>query len=339
MSTDPDPFSPDRLMVGRHNEDPLEPLEVELLQRADDEDHPSEIPPPRAGDEETHQTPPGEHTHRLLRLLRSRSSRDRGVPSMLATFQDPDFRHAAARMIGRDDLASTWRGYLHGDNNPGAYPIPRRTVRSQQHSPTLNVPEQPAVGIERDSRENRRQATEAANRRRLRFGDHSRSVRLVDGLGDRDRSLSPEGDGVWDTLQSTLTPDPQPPSVGSSFASTSASTATSQHPTVPSSRTSITGPSEDVEPPCDPVNEPEGFVEGSEDAEAPHLDQPRRSSPHGRLSYAEAAVSGTGSSTGEPEWLPGMHHIIRRLAARQDIPDEWWQQAGLSRSMSWESIN
>lgn len=47
-----------------------------------------------------------------------------------------------------------------------------------------------------------------------------RGARGVDGLGDRDRSLSPE---VWDTLLSTLTPDPQPPSAGSSFASVAAS--------------------------------------------------------------------------------------------------------------------
>ncbi|GAB1312558.1 hypothetical protein MFIFM68171_02768 [Madurella fahalii] len=40
-----------------------------------------------------------------------------------------------------------------------------------------------------------------------------------DGLGNRNRSLSPEGDNVWDTLLSTLTLGPQPPSVGSSFAS------------------------------------------------------------------------------------------------------------------------
>ncbi|PSR80566.1 hypothetical protein BD289DRAFT_455252 [Coniella lustricola] len=44
----------------------------------------------------------------------------------------------------------------------------------------------------------------------------------VDGLGDRNRSLSPEGDGVWDTLLSSITPDPQPPSAGTSFQSTSA---------------------------------------------------------------------------------------------------------------------
>ncbi|KAH6874770.1 hypothetical protein B0T10DRAFT_203973 [Thelonectria olida] len=52
-----------------------------------------------------------------------------------------------------------------------------------------------------------------------RLGETERN-RDVNGLGDRERSLSPE---VWDTLLSTLTPDPQPPSAGSSFASTVAS--------------------------------------------------------------------------------------------------------------------
>ena len=28
----------------------------------------------------------------------------------------------------------------------------------------------------------------------------------IDGLGDRNRSLSPEGDNAWDTLLSTVTP-------------------------------------------------------------------------------------------------------------------------------------
>ncbi|ROT41530.1 hypothetical protein SODALDRAFT_331271 [Sodiomyces alkalinus F11] len=70
-----------------------------------------------------------------------------------------------------------------------------------------------------------------------RHGSH-RSTGL-DGLGDRTRSLSPE---VWDTLLTTLTPDPQPPSVESSFtsASASASASTSQHQgAATSSRTSF----------------------------------------------------------------------------------------------------
>lgn len=46
-----------------------------------------------------------------------------------------------------------------------------------------------------------------------------------DGLGDRERSLSPE---VWDTLLTTLTPDPQPPSANTSFASAAPTSGPSQ---------------------------------------------------------------------------------------------------------------
>ncbi|KAI0099393.1 hypothetical protein F4814DRAFT_433094 [Daldinia grandis] len=161
-------------------------------------------------------------------------------------------------------------------------------------------------------------------------------VRYVDGLGDRDRSLSPDGDGVWAILQSTLTVDPHPPSVGSSFASTTASTIASLNPTVPSSRTSITSPTEEIEPPCDPVGEPEATTE-SRGADVQGTDRSRRPTPHGRRSYAAVAAdtfSGTGISSDDPEWLSGMHRIVSGLASRQDIPDEWWEQAGLSRSMS-----
>lgn len=59
----------------------------------------------------------------------------------------------------------------------------------------------------------------------------------LDGLGDRERSLSPDANGTWDTLLTTLTPDPQPPSAGSSFASATASTATSQSTAPPASAT------------------------------------------------------------------------------------------------------
>ncbi|KAI1105299.1 hypothetical protein F4804DRAFT_304468 [Jackrogersella minutella] len=124
---------------------------------------------------------------------------------------------------------------------------------------------------------------------RNQYRDYHRG-QYADGLGDRDRSLSPEGDGVWDTLQSTLTPDPQPPSVGSSFASTTVSTATSQNPTMPSSRTSTTSPGDDVEPPCDPANGPEGFTDGNSD----------RGNSRNRRSYAEVAEAGVEASVEEP---------------------------------------
>ncbi|KAI1418386.1 hypothetical protein F5Y13DRAFT_149072 [Hypoxylon sp. FL1857] len=356
MRADPEPRSIDRFMVSftGHPEDPALSSEIAAIVgiRAHPPDFYSDVPHLEAGDDDTlGQTARGDHADHLIQAIRAIRHRQREVRSMhdadqdltrdLALFERPESRRAdtGAR-------SNTVRNEPEDGRHTLSETPPYRAsirLRPPPSPPSpLHVPESPALDFERDLREYRRQAARLANNRRLRLGSH-RSIRLVDGLGDRDRSLSPEGDGVWDTLQSTLTPDPQPPSVGSSFASTTASTAAStaasQNPTVPSSRTSITSPGEDVEPPCDPVNEPEGFLEGGEDVEAPEPDRPRRSNPHGRLSYAEAALSGSGSPTGDPEWLPGMHHIIRRLAARQDIPDEWWQQAGLSRSMSWESSN
>lgn len=191
---------------------------------------------------------------------------------------------------------------------------------------------------------------------------HGQRVRYVDGLGDRDRSLSPEGDGVWDTLQSTLTPDPQPPSVGSSFASTNASAAASQSTIANSSvNTSVTSPDEEAEePPCDHDFEEEGEGESEDDRDDRGVlrrttEPSRRPTPHGsgsrsvggRRSYADVAAlifdTTTSSPRDEgndrPEWLSGMHRIVRGLASRQDIPDEWWAEAGLSRSMRYEDSN
>ncbi|KAI1332786.1 hypothetical protein F5Y16DRAFT_356510 [Xylariaceae sp. FL0255] len=164
--------------------------------------------------------------------------------------------------------------------------------------------------------------------------------RPLDGLGDRDRSLSPEGDGVWDTLQSTLTPDPQPPSVGSSFASTNAGpTLGPLSSGTTSVNTSITTPATD---PCEP-----GADNHSESDTELNLDPRRPAWSSMRRSYADV-ISGTPArSRGQSHaddvadstdagWLTGMHRIVSRLATREDIPDEWWAQAGLSRSMSWD---
>lgn len=173
-------------------------------------------------------------------------------------------------------------------------------------------------------------------------------VRYVDGLGDRDRSLSPEGDGVWDTLQSTLTPDPQPPSVGSSFASTNASAAGSQGTSARSSaNTSVTGPDGEVEPPCDPVFDegPDSEDDRADDTEEQRTEPSPRPTPHGQRSYADVAAdlgfepATQDDGSDRSEWLSGMHRIVRGLASRQDIPDEWWAEAGLSRSMRYEDSN
>ncbi|XXH04222.1 Protein kinase of the Mitotic Exit Network [Hypoxylon texense] len=142
-------------------------------------------------------------------------------------------------------------------------------------------------------------------------------ARNVDGLGDRDRSPTPESDAAWNTLQSTLTPDPQPPSAGSSFARV-----------------------EEPEPPCDPLNELDPEHDSLSHMSSYYRRSFNTSLPPSRRSYADVLRVPSDTSPSEaaedPEWLAGMHHIVRNLASRQDIPDEWWAEAGLSRSMSWE---
>ncbi|KAK0643022.1 hypothetical protein B0T16DRAFT_415106 [Cercophora newfieldiana] len=162
-----------------------------------------------------------------------------------------------------------------------------------------------------------------------------------DGLGDRNRSLSPEGDNVWDTLLTTLTPDPQPPSVGSSFASASASAAASQAPATLSSRTSFAGPDtaeESFDPPCESGCE-NSDTEGDEDDEMEQ--NPLTRFPTGlrssRRSYADVTRNVDDSPLEMLGGIGGMQRIVSNLARREDIPDEWWAEAGLSRTLSREA--
>lgn len=267
-------------------------------------------------------------------------------------------------------------------------------------------------------RESTRRAFEGERRQDPQPGANGRGG--LDGLGDRNRSLSPE---VWDTLLTTLTPDPQPPSIGSSFASTSApaSGATSQNQSAAaSSHTSLTGPDiaaagdYGVEQPCDSSHEDsDSDYEPTDDetvrpdrlsmnfpsrdrrfvsaldtndhsntsyvrhradraADRPTLHFPgrpvHRSSLRG-LAHAHPPGHSRGASGGvtressaEPRgsagqrdsgpsfsasesnsqsmddvaWA-GMQRIMRNLAEREDIPDEWWAEAGLSRAIPGDS--
>ena len=175
----------------------------------------------------------------------------------------------------------------------------------------------------------------------------------IDGLGDRNRSLSPEGDNAWDTLLSTVTPDPQPPSVGSSFASgtASVSAALSQDATTGSTATPLTmpdttdGPSQEqaCESGCensDIDNEGEEDEEDSDEMDR-RLLLPRITTrgSNGRRTYADVTRGGGGNNSNDDTPLEllggigGMQHIVRSLARREDIPDEWWAEAGLSRTL------
>ncbi|KAK0387280.1 hypothetical protein NLU13_5593 [Sarocladium strictum] len=247
-------------------------------------------------------------------------------------------------------------------------------------------------GVIESMRRERRRADGAA----LRRNRTARQQRGIDGLGDRQRSMSPE---MWDTLLSTMTPDPEPPSVSSSFAS---------FPTTQSQNTNATSfPAPDSgartaegfvsEPPCDSGCEnsdpeqdgPSSTAQAAEDRrrsraslEGPFvrrrleannlrrtpvsgegaansvpsafdfitapLGLPRSQSlrvgwvgqlsvgasdePGAREENSQEANTRAPHSHSEDDWS-GMQLIVRRLARREDIPDEWWLEAGLSRNL------
>ncbi|KAF9766000.1 hypothetical protein IL306_001635, partial [Fusarium sp. DS 682] len=307
-----------------------------------------------------------------------------------------------------------------------AVPVPPRQAPEENGVQSQGLPSVMLnPSIRRPTDESEQESHRRANRLAVRdailaHNRHPRFVpvpversRGVDGLGDRDRSLSPE---VWDTLLSTLTPDPQPPSAGSSFASNVASQSAGA-----TSGTSFTTPDQDtdamVDQACESgcegsetegpeqtlgvsimerirrrraemrrvrVRAPEasldGLVDGgaNRDNGAVDSDARQRRSPDGplinddrnrelqiqRVSRERALGSSSsawvahlfvGSSEGEqgPErnrqnresstasgsntnveddWM-GMQRIVRGLARREDIPDEWWAEAGLSRTL------
>lgn len=99
---------------------------------------------------------------------------------------------------------------------------------------------------------------------------------------------------------------------------------------------------EEVEPPCDPVDQDAGSDgEGVRIGDGVSHEPSRRPTPHGvRRTYAETAVdmlpSADEDSSDSFEWLSEMQRIVSGLAARQDIPDQWWAAVGLTRSMTSE---
>ncbi len=188
--------------------------------------------------------------------------------------------------------------------------------------------------------------------RRLRV----RAARL-DGLGDRDRSLSPDGEGAWETMLTTLTPDPQLPSAGSSFASASAATSASS--TSDSQGTSMTTMSSihnestrinaAIENVCD-ILEDSNTSSAMSDTEAEdeeediyELQDDHDARDRFWRSYADVVASRADRvarhhGAADTDNLGGMQRIVRRLARREDIPDEWWAEAGLSRTFPRETV-
>jgi hypothetical protein len=142
----------------------------------------------------------------------------------------------------------------------------------------------------------------------------------MDGLGDRERS--PEAGEAWDTLLTGITPDPQPPSAGSSFASTSAAAVAT------STRTGEPSALRD----CD---DPATSDSNTEDEDEELVQIYARS--NGRVpytsTYADIARPTRGAQSPDAS-LEGMHRIVARLAERDDIPESWWASVGLRREQS-----
>ncbi|KAJ5653391.1 hypothetical protein N7490_000394 [Penicillium lividum] len=180
----------------------------------------------------------------------------------------------------------------------------------------------------------------------------SRSNRdsTMDGLGDRQRSVSPDGEreyDAWETLLSTLAPDANLPSTTTSFSSTTAPTTdaslnnTSRYSaasqTLPPVHMAL-DPYPDHLHPCD--------LSSSDDEDTP-VSYHRITAPSG-LPISLRRSPGLPSTTSSHPPIPSisfsisdsgdtdlqqMQAILDRLARREDIPDGWWAGAGLSRNM------
>ncbi|KAJ5113460.1 hypothetical protein N7456_001994 [Penicillium angulare] len=192
--------------------------------------------------------------------------------------------------------------------------------------------------------------------RNFRTGSANRATRAsaIDGLGDRQRSVSPDGDhenDAWETLLTTITPDASLPSNDTSFSSSTTaptSTAASRNgpprysaassQTLPPVQMSL-DPYPDHLNPCDlsssddedtPVNYhrvigPSGLPIALR--RPPGLPSTMSSQPP--IPTISFAFSDSSSETD----LQQMQAILDRLARREDIPDDWWAGAGLSRNM------
>jgi hypothetical protein len=179
-------------------------------------------------------------------------------------------------------------------------------------------------------------------RSRSSFRQLTQQTRM-DGLGDRERS--PEGGEAWDTLLTSITPDPQPPSAGSSFASSSAAAAAATSSNSgplwvgAAPGASITNRERTGESPalrdCDEPTSSDSNTE-DEDEDLEELNVLLQSNHRGdRLWRSYADITRESHDAQSPDTsLEGMHRIISRLAERDDIPESWWASVGLRREPS-----
>ena len=182
---------------------------------------------------------------------------------------------------------------------------------------------------------------------------------LLDGLGDRQRSLSPDNEtNAWDTLLTTITPDPSLPSAASSYGSGSAPvtsdlsragaprsppTSSQALPNFDSASTTVPVVLDPYPEFLNPCDYPSSDSSSESESDHSHLTRLNRTDRQ-RLRRARRAQVGStmGSqppiptisvsfSTAIPE-LQQVQTILERLSHREDIPEDWW--AGLSRTVS-----
>ncbi|KAJ5144004.1 uncharacterized protein N7515_002791 [Penicillium bovifimosum] len=169
---------------------------------------------------------------------------------------------------------------------------------------------------------------------------------ITDGLGDRQRSPSPDGDrnlGDWQTLLLTMIPDATPPSTDTSFASNSAPAADDPRNDVP--HDFLSGPMIEaaanraefrIQPLLDSLN-----CDFSSDDEEPPISYNQFLANRRRLHSQRSTISrhppfptiATLLDQNQDDELHHMQVILDRLARREDIPDDWWAAAGLSRTL------
>jgi hypothetical protein len=187
----------------------------------------------------------------------------------------------------------------------------------------------------------------------------------IDGLGDRQRSLSPDDDDYahnpWETLLTTITPDANLPSNESSFASTASATnasrsgatatSTNSTQTLPSSLDSATAnvhlaldPYPEFLNPCDyptssdSESDPELDLEGNRQARrrramprSRFIDTLRQSHDINSTMSSQPPIPTISFSFSDPSTDPEfrqMQSIISRFA-NGDVPDHMWVAAGL----------
>lgn len=193
--------------------------------------------------------------------------------------------------------------------------------------------------------------------------DQQRSA--IDGLGDRLRSTSPddERDDAWETLLTTITPDASLPSTDSSFTSAAALSANPTRapgsPRSAPSQPASQGPSATVHMILEPYPEflnPCDFPDYTTGSDTePEADFDLRASESRNRHRRRSLLFGVGSTQDSQPPIPrlsrtstlpsissllsdpssdvDMNTILDRLLHREDVPDEWWAAAGLSRTI------